>query len=351
MRIVFAGTPDFAAASLAALIAAGHTIAAVFTQPDRPAGRGMKLTPSSVKLCALTHGIPVYQPHSLKLDGKYPTEAAAAQAALKDIAPDVMIVAAYGLILPQWALDLPTAGCVNLHASLLPRWRGAAPIQRAIQAGDTQSGVCLMDMELGLDTGGVYARSVVDITPSMTGAQLHDVLSASAAALICTHLADIVAGKLTAVPQPTDGIVYAHKLQRSDGALDWAQSAAVLANQVRAFDPTPGCSFEANGQTYKVWAATLVADEIAAGIEAEMGSDLQPGTVLKVSAQGVWVACGSDISGPNGLNLSALNPRVLNMTEIQKPGGKRLAMAEGWQAYSAWVGLRLSAPSLIAQPN
>ena len=306
MRIVFAGTPPFADAALRALIDAGYTVVGVLTQADRPAGRGMKLAQSPVKQTALEHHIPVLQPLSLRLDGKYPADAAAAQAALETLAPDVMVVAAYGLILPQWALDLPPAGCVNLHASLLPRWRGAAPIQRAIQAGDVESGVCLMDMEIGLDTGGVYARSVLPITPTMTGGALHDALADSAQSLICTHLAEIVSGQLQAVPQPEAGIVYAHKLSRSDGVLDWRMDAQALANQVRAFDPVPGCNFECAGLGYKVWAAQAIATE----------SESAPGTVLALSKNGLLVACGSG---------------ALNITTLQRPGGKRMGIEQAWQ--------------------
>jgi methionyl-tRNA formyltransferase len=320
MRIIFAGTPHFADTALQALLAAdsslNYEVIAVFTQPDRPSGRGMKLTPSPVKQTALTHGIAVYQPRSLKLDGKYPDDAIAAQLALKTLAADVMIVAAYGLILPQWALDMPRAGCINIHASLLPRWRGAAPIQRAIQAGDTASGVGLMHMELGLDTGAVYAQSRCDITPSTTGGQLHDALAALGASLLCQHLPAIVAGTLKPVPQAVDGVNYAHKLLREHGVLDWQLPAAVLANQVRAFDPSHGCSFE-HGEIYKVWAAHAINP-------ADVPQPLAVGTVLALTVAGVDIACGDST--------------VLRITEIQKPGGKRLAVSACWQGLDFNVG-------------
>ena len=317
MRIIFAGTPHFADVALQALLAAGHSIVAVLTQPDRPAGRGLKLTPSPVKLTALAQGIPVHQPRSLRLDGKYPEDAAAAQALLRGLQADIMVVAAYGLILPQWALDTPRAGCVNLHASLLPRWRGAAPIQRAIQAGDTQSGVCLMHMEAGLDTGPVYATGVVDIAADTTGGALLATLSECAAQLICKHIGAIVAGTLTAVPQAEQGVVYADKLARADGELNWALPATQLAMQVRAFDPVPGCSFAHGGLVYKVWAA-----------KAEPSDTKQAaGTVLSLGAQSLRVACGVG---------------VLNITEIQKPSGRRLPIAEAWQGLLSLQGMLLS---------
>jgi methionyl-tRNA formyltransferase len=306
IRVVFAGTPHFADAALQALLAAGFNVVGVFSQPDRPSGRGLKLTPSPVKQTALAHGIAVYQPRSLKLDGKDPQDAAQAQTALSALAPDVMVVAAYGLILPQWTLDLPTSGCVNIHASLLPRWRGAAPIQRAIEAGDTHSGVCLMNMELGLDTGAVYARESMAIESQMTGGQLHEALAAMGARLLCHHLSAIVSGSLSAIPQVESGVNYAHKLLREHGLLDWQQSAVQLANQVRGFDPTPSCAFEHLGQSYKVWAAHALPND---GHHAA-------GSILNVTEQGVDIACSTGI---------------LRITEIQKPGGKRLPVKACWQ--------------------
>lgn len=306
MKIVFAGTPHFADAALRALIEAGFNVVGVLTQPDRPSGRGMKLTPSPVKQTALENAIPVFQPLSLRLDGKYPEDAASTQAALLALAPDVMIVAAYGLILPQWTLDLPKAGCVNIHASLLPRWRGAAPIQRAIEAGDTASGVCLMAMELGLDTGAVYAQETLPIPATMTGGALHDALASMGARMLCQHLPAIVAGQLAATPQAEHGVNYAHKLLREHGLLDWTKTATQLAHQVRGFDPTPGCAFEHGGQSYKVWAAHAVD-----------GAAAQPaGSLLSVTEHGVDIACAQG---------------TLRITEIQKPGGKRLPVKACWQ--------------------
>jgi methionyl-tRNA formyltransferase len=306
LNIVFAGTPHFADSALRALLAAEFNVVAVLTQPDRPSGRGLKLTPSPVKQTALAHGIASLQPMSLRLNGKYPQDAANAQATLLALKPDVMVVAAYGLILPQWALALPRAGCVNIHASLLPRWRGAAPIQRAIEAGDTASGVCLMAMDIGLDTGAVYARESLPIPATMDGGQLHDALANMGARMLCQHLVAIVDGDLKASAQASEGMNYAHKLLREHGVLDWTKSAKQLANQVRGFDPTPGCSFEHGGQHYKVWAAQAL-DETA---------QHTPGSVLRVSALGVDIACATGI---------------LRITQIQKPSGKRLPVSECWQ--------------------
>lgn len=306
MKIVFAGTPHFADAALQALLAARFDVAAVFTQPDRPAGRGLKLAASAVKQTALAHDIAVHQPRSLKLDGKYPQDAGEAHAVLAALQPDVMVVAAYGLILPQWALDLPAKGCVNIHGSLLPRWRGAAPVHRAIEAGDSHSGVCLMNLELGLDTGGVYACESLAIDSAMTGGALHDALAHMGARMLCTHLPAIVAGTLLPVPQATEGIRYAHKLLREHGVLDWRKTAHELALQVRAYDPTPGCTFEYAGQTFKAWGAQALPETHSA----------PAGTVLQVAQQGIDIACAQG---------------ALRITHIQKPGGKRLAVSACWQ--------------------
>jgi methionyl-tRNA formyltransferase len=307
VRIVFAGTPHFADAALQALLKAQFNVVAVLTQPDRPAGRGLKLTPSLVKQTALAHGITVYQPRSLKLDGKYPDDATAMQMHLAHLNADVMIVAAYGLILPQWVLNTPRAGCINIHASLLPRWRGAAPIQRAIEAGDTVSGVCLMQMDVGLDTGAIYVQQSLPITASTTGGGLHDALAALGAAMLVQHLPAIVQGTLAALPQAPEGIVYAHKLQRSDGVLDFTKPAAQLALQIRAYDPTPGCSFEHQGESYKVWAAQ--------GLDSKTSAS--PSTLLSVSPAGIQIACGEG--------------SILNIESIQKAGGKRMLVKIGWQ--------------------
>ncbi|HEY1092013.1 MAG TPA: methionyl-tRNA formyltransferase, partial [Burkholderiaceae bacterium] len=226
MRIGFAGTPEFAATALAALLAAGHEVALVLSQPDRPAGRGMKLQASAVKQLALTHDIPVAQPRSLRLDGKYPEEAAAARQALLDARIDLLVVAAYGLILPQWVLDLPPRGCLNIHGSLLPRWRGAAPIQRAIEAGDAQTGTTIMQMDAGLDTGDMLLIEALAIASDDTTSSLHDKLAAQGARLIVAALAQL--DSLRRQVQPDAGVCYAHKIEKAESVIDWTQAAAQI---------------------------------------------------------------------------------------------------------------------------
>ncbi|ANY17875.1 methionyl-tRNA formyltransferase [Bordetella pseudohinzii] len=309
MRLVFAGTPDFARLALQALLAAGHEIPLVLTQPDRPAGRGLKLTPSPVKAAALAAGIEVAQPRSLRLDGRYPDEAQAARARLAEVAPDVMVVAAYGLILPRWTLELPARGCLNIHASLLPRWRGAAPIQRAIEAGDTRTGVTIMQMDDGLDTGDMLLERVVPIGPDTTAAELHDALALAGAEAIVAALADL--GSLAPRKQPETGVTYAAKLEKAEAALDLGQSAELLARRIRAFNPVPGATVRLPGlaDPVKVWRAQALDEAGAAA----------PGTVLRATAQGVDLATGQG---------------VLRLLELQKAGGKRQpadVFVRGWQ--------------------
>ncbi|MFF7395097.1 methionyl-tRNA formyltransferase [Achromobacter sp. NPDC008082] len=311
MRLVFAGTPEFARIAFDALRAAGHEIPLVMTQPDRPAGRGLKLTPSPVKQAALDAGIPVAQPRSLRLDGRYPEEAAEARALLEQIAPDVMVVAAYGLILPQWVLDLPRLGCLNIHASLLPRWRGAAPIQRAIEAGDAQTGVTIMQMDQGLDTGDMLLERVVPITPDTNAAQLHDALAQVGGQAIVEALNALAQGGLTPVKQPEDGVTYAAKLDKAEAALDCTQPAELLERRVRAFNPVPGASIRLPGlaDPVKVWRAQVLASDATGA----------PGSVLRADASGIDIATG------NG---------VLRLLELQKAGGKRQPVdvfVRGWQ--------------------
>lgn len=308
MRLIFAGTPEFAREAMAALHAAGHEIVLVLTQPDRPAGRGMKLQASPVKQWALAHGVPVAQPRSLRLDGKYPDEAAAARDALlaaKATGAECMVVAAYGLILPQWTLDLPPRGCLNIHASRLPRWRGAAPIHRAIEAGDLETGITIMQMDAGLDTGDMLLVKAMPIAADATTTTLHDQLAALGGECIVAALA--APDALTRTPQPTEGITYAHKIEKAEAALDWAQSAEVLARRIRAFDPFPGMTVPLvhNGQTetLKLWAASAEPRAQAAA----------PGAVVSADASGVRVACGQG---------------QLCLTQLQRPGGKRLSAAD-----------------------
>ncbi|WP_454675647.1 methionyl-tRNA formyltransferase [Achromobacter pestifer] len=311
MRLVFAGTPEFARIAFDALRAAGHDIALVMTQPDRPAGRGLKLTPSPVKQAALDAGIPVAQPRSLRLDGRYPDEAAEARALLEQIAPDVMVVAAYGLILPQWVLDLPRLGCLNIHASLLPRWRGAAPIQRAIEAGDAQTGVTIMQMDAGLDTGDMLLERVVPITGDTNAAQLHDALAQAGGEAIVEALNGLAQGRLTPAKQPEAGVTYAAKLDKAEAALDCTQPADLLERRVRAFNPVPGASIRLPGlpDPVKVWRAQALASPTTA----------EPGSVVRADASGIDIATGSG---------------VLRLLELQKAGGKRQPVdvfVRGWQ--------------------
>jgi methionyl-tRNA formyltransferase len=320
MRLIFAGTPEFAQVAMAALHAAGHEIVLVLTQPDRPAGRGMKLQPSPVKQWALDHAVPVTQPRSLRLDGKYPEDAAAARQTLLEAKADAMIVAAYGLILPQWTLDLLPRGCLNIHASLLPRWRGAAPIHRAIEAGDRQTGITIMQMDAGLDTGDMLLVRTEAILPTDTTAVLHDRLAALGGEAIVQALADI--DQLKRQPQPSEGVNYAHKIDKAEAALDWALSAEVLACRIRAFDPFPGMTVPlttANGsETLKIWQA--LAEPLA--------SPAEPGTVVQADASGVRVACGQG---------------QLCLTQLQRPGGKRLGAADFLRGCPLQVGQRLVA--------
>ncbi len=304
LRIVFAGTPEFAQTALAAIDAAGFPVELVLTQPDRPAGRGMKLQASPVKRYAQAHGMPVSQPPSLRRNGKYPEEAAAAIEQLRALAPDVMVVAAYGLILPQEVLDLPRYGCLNIHGSLLPRWRGAAPIHRAIEAGDAQTGITIMQMDAGLDTGAMLLREAEPIGPDDTTATLHDRMAALGGRMIVDALQRLARdGKLPGEAQPEAGVTYAEKIAKHEAVLDWRKPAEVLARQVRAFDPFPGALGTVHNTAVKLWRASAVAAPAGAA----------PGTVLEVSADAIVIACG------NG---------ALRVTECQKPGGKRLPVRE-----------------------
>ena len=307
MKIVFAGTPDFAATALAALYQAGHQISLVLSQPDRPAGRGMSLQASPVKRLALEQGTQVFQPLSLKEE--------AAQARLRQEAPDVMVVAAYGLLLPQAVLDIPRLGCLNIHASLLPRWRGAAPIHRAILAGDLESGVCIMKMEAGLDTGPVLLRRAVPILETDTTALLHDRLALLGGELIVEALAGLEASKLVAQPQEEAGAVYAAKLSKGEAPLDWRQSAQAISRQVRAFNPFPGATANLGGNVLKIWNGVAEAGE---------GS---PGQILAVTRQGIRVACGQG---------------TFVIQELQKAGGKRLPVAQFLAGHPVQVGQEFS---------
>jgi len=308
MKLVFAGTPEFAVPSLAALIDAGHTVMAVYTQPDRPAGRGRKLAMSAVKEFALVHGLEIRQPASLKTDSE--------ASALRALQPDAMIVIAYGLLLPGTILEIPRLGCINVHASLLPRWRGAAPIQRAIEAGDAQTGITIMQMEEGLDTGPMLAHAQTAISTSDTAESLHDRLSKLGATLLVETLLRVEHGTVTPTAQDNSLATYAAKLRKDEARLDWVQDATVLARQVRAYNPWPVAHTTLHGETLRIWMAT---SEPATGT----GS---PGTVLSADATGICVRCG------NG---------SLRITRLQAQGGKPLGVREFLNGRALATGTRL----------
>ena len=316
LRVIFAGTPEFARTALEAIHAAGHTVPLVLTQPDRPAGRGMKLQPSAVKQGALEHGIPVAQPTSLRLDGKYPAEAAAARNAIDAAQADVMVVAAYGLILPQWTLDAPRLGCLNIHASLLPRWRGAAPIHRAIEAGDTETGVTIMQMDAGLDTGDMLLVESLPIHADDTTGSLHDRLAILGGRMVVQALTQAAAGGLHPTPQPAEGVTYAHKIDKAEAAVDWSQPVAVVSQRIRAFNPFPGASGVLAGEVLKLWCCEIHS--------ALRPSDVRQGTILSANADGIDVACGDG---------------VLRITTLQRPGGKRLAVADFLRGFDVAPGM------------
>jgi methionyl-tRNA formyltransferase len=319
LRVVFAGTPEFAAAALAAIHGAGFSVPLVLTQPDRPAGRGMKLNASPVKRFAVEQGLKVAQPTSLRRAGKYPEEAAAAIDLLRDTPHDVMVVAAYGLILPQEVLDIPPRGAINIHASLLPRWRGAAPIHRAIEAGDAETGITLMQMDAGLDTGAMIREGRTAIASDDTTATLHDRLAQMGAEMIVNALRDLERdGALPSTPQPEDGTTYAEKIAKHEAALDWRRPARELARQIRAFDPFPGAVGTLDTldpAAIKIWAAQAVD-----------GSG-EPGTIADVSAEGIVVNCGEG---------------ALRLTQLQKPGGKRLPVRDFLAGASLEKGQRFT---------
>jgi methionyl-tRNA formyltransferase len=320
MKLIFAGTPEFASVAMQALVAAGHEIVLVLTQPDRAAGRGMKLHASAVKQFAIDHNIPVAQPRSLRLDGKFPEEAALGKAAIdKAIAggAEVMIVAAYGLILPLWALTSPKLGCLNIHASLLPRWRGAAPIHRAIEAGDATTGVTIMQMDVGLDTGDMLLCGELPILDTDTTGSLHDKLADMGGDLIVKTLAELA--ELKAVKQPELGITYAHKIEKAEAQIDWSQSAEVITRRIRAFNPFPGAVTSLNGEQIKVWGADISDQNFL-----ETGKVYKNGQILAVA--GIFIAC------------AAMNS-VVNLTELQRPGGKRLKVADFVRGFDVQVGM------------
>jgi len=324
LRVIFAGTPEFARVALERLHAAGHTIALVLSQPDRPAGRGMKLQASAVKQFALEHAIPVAQPRSLRLDGKYPEDAAAARQAIADAQADVMVVAAYGLILPQWVLDDMAGGgkygCLNIHGSLLPRWRGAAPIHRAIEVGDAETGVTIMQMDVGLDTGDMLLKESLPIADTDTTATLHDKVADLGAAMVVQAL-DLAAQRaLQPVKQPEAGVTYAHKIEKHEAPIDWRLGAAAIVRRVRAFNPFPGASSVLNGEVIKVWGAHV----------GEGSPTAEYGQIVAVA--------------PEGIAVEAMNSIAI-LTELQRPGGKRLPAAEFLRGCPLQVGQRFELPA------
>ena len=294
MKIIFAGTPDFAAAALNAIAAAGFDIPLVLTQPDRPKGRGMQLQASPVKQAAQALGLRVEQPEKLRGNAE-------ALALLREMDADIMVVAAYGLILPQEVLDAPKHGCLNIHASLLPRWRGAAPIQRAIEAGDAETGVCIMQMDAGLDTGAVVSEHRCPILPGDTANEVHDKLMQLGAAAIVADLQQLqLSGCLNATPQPENGITYAQKLSKDEAQINWQEDAATVSRKIRAFNPVPAAWTQWQGKPMKIWVAEAVAGNGAAG------------TVLSADASGIVIACGAG---------------ALRITELQPAGSKRMTAA------------------------
>lgn len=305
MRLVFAGTPDFASTALRALLANGHQIVGVYSQPDRPSGRGRKLIPSPVKQVALEQALPVYQPESLRSTD--------AQAELKALDPDLMVVAAYGLILPRAVLDIPHYGCLNIHASLLPRWRGAAPIQRAIAAGDNKSGITIMQMADGLDTGDMLYKSATPIAPTDTGGSLHDRLAEMGGEAIVEAIKRLEAGTLTPEPQDDEQACYAHKLTKHDGHIDWSRPALEIDRQIRAFNPYPGSYTDLNQQRIRIHQASLVP----------LTGGQKPGTVLARARTGIEIVCGEGALRVERLQLAGSRPQ--SVTDLIN-GGKALLL-------------------------
>ena len=301
MRVVFAGTPEFAAVALQRLHAAGFEIPLVLTQPDRPAGRGMKLQASPVKAFAQAHGIAVAQPRGLKLDGKYGEDAAAAREALLAARPEVMVVAAYGLILPAWVLELPRLGCLNIHASLLPRWRGAAPIHRAIEAGDAETGITIMQMDAGMDTGPMLSIGLEPIRSDDTTLSLGERMSYLGAQLLIDTLPGYLNGSIEPHAQPTDGITYSPKINKSDAHIDWTRSAIEIDRAVWAYMPWPGAFTDWNGQLVKV---------LKTGIRAQGSGIKDQGTVIRLADGAIGVVTGDG---------------VLELIEIQLAGRKAMS--------------------------
>jgi methionyl-tRNA formyltransferase len=327
MKLAFAGTPDFAAVALRALHGAGHDVALVLSQPDRPAGRGLRLQASAVKQAALELGLPVAQPRGLRLDGKFADDAAAARELLNVARVDAMVVAAYGLILPRWLLDLPPLGCLNIHGSLLPRWRGAAPVQRAIESGDALTGVTIMQMDEGLDTGAMRLIRSTPIRTDDNATTLMARLAVIGATAIVDALRDLP--ELPLIAQPAEGVTYAAKIAKDEARIAWSAPAAVIERRVRAFDPFPGATFEHRGETVKLWRAR-VAD--AAGL----AGNVAPGTVIASDDHRLCVACGEG---------------AIDLIELQWPGGKRQGLPIAAQRRPALLTLLSGAQDAALVPD
>lgn len=321
MKIIFAGTPDFAASALDAILQAGFEVPLVLTQPDRPAGRGMHLQASAVKQLALKHHIRVEQPISLRLDGKYPEIAASAHQVLRETEHDIMVVAAYGLILPLSCLKIPRLGCINIHASLLPRWRGAAPIHRAIEAGDAETGITIMQMEEGLDTGPMLARQSILIEANDNTASLHDKLAKLGGEMIVKTLQQLAIAPMTATVQAEQGVCYATKISKEEAALDFRLSAQQLDRKIRALNPFPAAHASINGTTIKCWASQVEDDPATQAVSGEI--------IAASAAQGILIACDQGQS-------------VLRISELQKPGGKRLKVQEFLQGFPLQKGQKFT---------
>jgi methionyl-tRNA formyltransferase len=320
VRLAFAGTPPFAATALAALADAGHAIGLVLTQPDRPAGRGQKPQASAVKSLALERGLALAQPAGLRLDGRHGEAAAVVRAALERLAPDALVVAAYGLLLPPWLLALPRFGCLNLHASLLPRWRGAAPVQRAIEAGDTETGIVLMQMDEGLDTGAMRLVRRTPIDALDTAATLTERLAAIGGEVAVEGLAQLAAGTLPAVPQPAEGVTHAAKIAKQEATIDWCQPAAAIERRLRAFDPFPGARSVLLGEPLVCWRGRVI----------EGGPRGEPGARIGSGAGRLIVACGDG---------------ALELLVVQRPGGRRLEAADLLRREALPVDARFELPA------
>lgn len=311
MRVIFAGTPEFAVPPLQAILDAGHDVALVLTQPDRPSGRGLALTPSPVKRLALSRNLRIEQPASLTSE--------VAQKQLRELRADILVVVAYGLLLPRAVLEATRKGAINIHASLLPRWRGAAPIQRAIEAGDTQTGITIMQLDAGLDTGPTYLAQAITITGSDTAGTVHDRLMPLGAQLVVECLRRIDDGTAIAQPQPGEGATYARKISKTEGPLDWREPAEVLARRVRAFNPSPGATARLRNHELKVWAASAL----------DRTSDVTPGTVVELDQVGPVIACGSG---------------CVRLEELQRAGAKRMNAAQLMRGFPIDVGEHFEPP-------